>query len=111
MDEQIVNGIKSHAKSAETVATQSNQVNNHNGKTNCTTAATNNKLATADRNNACKTEWVRLNIGGKCFVTTKTTLCKNANSFFFKLLQDDPSVGLTTDKVKYLNNISLVSVL
>lgn len=46
-----------------------------------------------------KPEWVRLNIGGQCFVTTKTTLCKNANSFFYKLLQDDPSIGLTTDKV------------
>ena len=45
-------------------------------------------------------EWVRLNIGGQYFVTTKTTLCKNAHSFFFKLLQDDPSVGLITDKVK-----------
>ena len=46
-----------------------------------------------------KTEWVRLNIGGQCFVTTKTTLCKNAHSFFYKLCQDDPTVGLTTDKV------------
>lgn len=45
-----------------------------------------------------KTEWVRLNIGGQYFVTTKTTLCKNAQSFFYKLLQDDPSIGLTTDK-------------
>lgn len=45
-----------------------------------------------------KTEWVRLNVGGKDFVTTKTTLCKNAQSFFYKLCQDDPSIGLTTDK-------------
>ena len=48
---------------------------------------------------ANKPEWVRLNVGGQYFVTTKTTLCKNANSFFFKLCQDDPSIGLTTDKV------------
>jgi hypothetical protein len=48
---------------------------------------------------SCKTEWVRLNIGGQYFVTTKTTLCKNPQSFFFKLLQDDPSIGLTTDRV------------
>jgi hypothetical protein len=46
-----------------------------------------------------KTEWVRLNIGGQYFVTTKTTLCKNEESFFYKLCQDDLSVGLTTDKV------------
>ena len=48
--------------------------------------------------NKCKTEWIRLNIGGQIFVTTKTTLCKNPQSFFFKLCQDDPSIGLTTDK-------------
>jgi len=45
-----------------------------------------------------KTEWVKLNIGGKEFITTKTTLCKNAQSFFYKLCQDDPTVGLTTDR-------------
>ena len=51
---------------------------------------------------SCKTEWVRLNIGGQCFVTTKTTLCKNPQSFFYKLLQDDPSISLTTDRVGVL---------
>ena len=40
--------------------------------------------------------------GGQYFVTTKTTLCKNQQSFFYKLCQDDPSVGLTTDKGKNL---------
>ena len=54
---------------------------------------------------SCKTEWVRLNIGGQYFVTTKTTLCKNHQSFFYKLLQDDPSIGLTTDKVIFQNLI------
>ena len=49
-----------------------------------------------------KTEWVRLNIGGKYFVTTKTTLCKYPQSFLYKLCQDDPSIGLTTDKVTSL---------
>ena len=55
----------------------------------------------SNKYNQCKTEWVRLNIGGQHFLTTKTTLCKNAHSFFYKLCQDDPSVGLTTDKVKF----------
>jgi len=31
-------------------------------------------------------EWIRLNIGGQSFVTTKTTLCKDPDSFFYKLL-------------------------
>lgn len=53
-------------------------------------------------------EWVRLNIGGQYFVTTKTTLCKNAHSFFFKLLQDDPSVGLITDKVRIFNPLYIL---
>lgn len=57
-----------------------------------------NSKSSMSKFNACKTEWVRLNIGGQYFVTTKTTLCKNAQSFFYKLLQDDPSVSLTTDK-------------
>ena len=52
-----------------------------------------------------QTEWVRLNIGGKQFVTTKTTLCKNAQSFFYKLCQDDPSIGLTTYKVCFIGSI------
>lgn len=46
-----------------------------------------------------KSEWVKLNVGGQYFLTTKTTLCKNPQSFFYKLCQDDPSIGLTTDKV------------
>ncbi len=62
---------------------------------------TNGCKAKFSRVSSVKTEWVRLNIGGKEFVTTKTTLCKNAQSFFFKLCQDDPSIGLTTDKVAH----------
>lgn len=47
---------------------------------------------------------------GQYFVTTKTTLCKNQQSFFYKLLQDDPSIGLTTDRVNFdcLRNIQVV---
>lgn len=76
-----------------------------NGDTNGqnTTIATNHSHTSNSSNGFATvkkaTEWVRLNIGGQYFVTTKTTLCKNAHSFFFKLLQDDPSVGLVTDKV------------
>lgn len=85
MDEQAIRGTKCQSK---TSGTPDNQRDNHISK----------DLKT-NRFVSSKTEWVRLNIGGKCFVTTKTTLCKNANSFFFKLLQNDPSVGLTTDRV------------
>ena len=54
-------------------------------------------LVNGNKSTTC--EWIRLNIGGQHFVTTKTTLCKNPHSFFYKLCQDDPSIGLTTDKV------------
>jgi hypothetical protein len=60
---------------------------------------TQNENSLVNENKPNTREWIRLNIGGQCFVTTKTTLCKNPHSFFYKLCQDDPSIGLTTDKV------------
>ncbi len=37
-------------------------------------------------------EWVRLNIGGTVFLTTKTTLCKERGSFLARLCQEDPDL-------------------
>ena len=37
-------------------------------------------------------EWVKLNIGGTVFLTTKTTLCKEKDSFLARLCQKDPDL-------------------
>ncbi|XP_077287965.1 BTB/POZ domain-containing protein inc [Arctopsyche grandis] len=34
-------------------------------------------------------QWVRLNVGGTCFLTTKTTLARDQNSFLSRLVRDD----------------------
>lgn len=44
-----------------------------------------------------KTQWVRLNVGGTYFLTTKTTLCRDPKSFLYRLCQEDPD--LNSDKV------------
>lgn len=44
-------------------------------------------------------QWVRLNVGGTCFLTTKTTLSRDPNSFLARLVQDSE---LISDKVNLL---------
>ena len=41
---------------------------------------------------ACRDEWVKLNVGGTVFLTTKTTLSKEKKSFLYRLCQDDPDL-------------------
>uniref|UniRef100_A0A2M4AV90 BTB domain-containing protein n=1 Tax=Anopheles triannulatus TaxID=58253 RepID=A0A2M4AV90_9DIPT len=36
-----------------------------------------------------KDQWVKLNVGGTCFLTTKTTLSRDPNSFLSRLIQED----------------------
>lgn len=42
-------------------------------------------------------KWIRLNVGGTCFLTTRQTLCRDPKSFLYRLSQADPE--LDSDKV------------
>lgn len=46
-------------------------------------------------------QWVKLNVGGTCFLTTKTTLSRDPNSFLYRLVQDDSD--LISDRVCYFH--------
>uniref|UniRef100_T1J5N5 BTB domain-containing protein n=1 Tax=Strigamia maritima TaxID=126957 RepID=T1J5N5_STRMM len=64
-------------------------------------------MATQDCENSCndknhdktsRNEWVRLNVGGTHFMTTRTTLCRDPKSFLFRLCQDDPDLNSDRDE-------------
>lgn len=44
--------------------------------------------------------WVKLNVGGTIFLTTRTTLGRDPKSFLYRLIQEGPE--LNTDKVSIL---------
>lgn len=54
-------------------------------------------------------QWVKLNVGGKCFLTTKTTLSRDPNSFLYRLCQEN--TALISDRVSHFStktNLSYV---
>lgn len=38
-------------------------------------------------------QWVRLNVGGTCFLTTKTTLSRDPNSFLARLIKESDLIS------------------
>ena len=64
-------------------------------------------------NSICsRDEWVRLNIGGTVFLTTKTTLCKERGSFLARLCQDDPNLpSLKVELIMFLCNVATLPLL
>ena len=73
---------------------------------------------TVKENKPRKNEWVKLNVGGTIYMTTRTTLGRDHKSFLYRLVQDDPELGLNTDKVRKecfrdgfnIHNIVVVSI-
>lgn len=45
----------------------------------------------------CNIQWVKLNVGGTYFLTSKTTLARDPNSFLYRLCQEDSD--LISDRV------------
>ncbi|KAM6155987.1 LOW QUALITY PROTEIN: BTB/POZ domain-containing protein KCTD5 [Rhynchocyon petersi] len=43
-------------------------------------------------------KWVRLNVGGTYFLTTRQTLCRDAKSFLYRLCQADPDLDSDKDE-------------
>lgn len=48
----------------------------------------------------CNNQWVRLNVGGTYFLTAKTTLARDPNSFLYRLCQEDSD--LISDRVSLM---------
>ena len=79
-----------------------------NGPQTCKTNTTNSKLESNSQGRT--SEWVKLNVGGTTFMSTRTTLCRDPKSFLFRLVQEE--LDLNTDKVNFYSfNFSLFFLL
>ncbi|MGH0118536.1 UNVERIFIED_CONTAM: hypothetical protein FKN15_015214 [Acipenser sinensis] len=57
-----------------------------------------NPTSPSDHSEKQGAKWVRLNVGGTYFVTTKQTLCREPKSFLYRLCQEDPDLDSDKDE-------------
>ena len=67
--------------------------NNHEMETEVTRL---NGIQEMPKSNTAESKWVRLNVGGTYFLTTRTTLCRDPKSFLCRLCQEDPDLSSDT---------------
>ncbi len=82
-----------HSPTALTAAASSGEPAESEGAsiTGKPTSSSQSRTLLTERMNS-KDEWVKLNVGGTVFLTTKTTLCREKGSFLARLCQDDPDL-------------------
>lgn len=52
-------------------------------------------------------QWVKLNVGGTYYLTTKTTLSRDPNSFLSRLISDS---DLISDRVRKIHNFFFIII-
>lgn len=52
-------------------------------------------------------KWIRLNVGGTYFLTTRQTLCRDPKSFLYRLSQADPELDSDKVNAKLLRLVSI----
>lgn len=56
-------------------------------------------------------KWIRLNVGGTYFLTTRQTLCRDPKSFLYRLSQADPELDSDKVNAKLVVLIKLINFL
>ena len=72
-------------------------LNNDPTMNSMTCSQSSNRLLSNNVVNNRSNQWIKLNVGGTHFMTTRTTLCRDQHSFLYRLCQEDPD--LLSDKV------------